>query len=147
MQASPKIRFTSGPRGSGFGMNSGPSGCSAVHGWDQLGGKSRKVSQFCPEPFGMTCPSSRGTTGTAALLHDVNLNRDWCCDFPCFYSLQETDMWTVHCACLDTMLKGRDHGRTAILCPWEVNHFCRLWADHDGIIDAALCLYVAQWPR
>ena len=26
---------------------------------------------------------------------------------------------------------GRDHDRTAILCPREVNHFRRSWADHE----------------
>ena len=26
---------------------------------------------------------------------------------------------------------GDDHGRTAILCPREVNHFRRPWTDHE----------------
>ena len=33
---------------------------------------------------------------------------------------------------------GRDHGRTAILCSREVNHFRRSWV---GVDDAALNLY------
>ena len=92
--------------------------------------------------------SSRGAVWTVALLH-VNLNRDngdWCCewlddlrhkhrflhDLHCFYALQETDRWTTSAMNVPQFfVYGRDHGRTAILCPREFNHFRLSWVDQE----------------
>ena len=66
---------------------------------------------------------------------------DWCCEwlddlkhkhhmlheFSCFYALQETDNWTTFAMNVPGyIVYGTDHGRTAILCPQEVNHFSSL---------------------
>ena len=80
------------------------------------------------------------------MTRDAGKQGDWCCewlddlrhkhhilhDFPGFYALQATDNWTTfainvpgYFVCI------RDHGRTATLCPREVNDFRRLWADHE----------------
>ena len=71
---------------------------------------------------------------------------DWCCewldglrhkhrmlhDFPCFYALQEADPWTTSAMNVPGyIVYGTDHGRTAILCPREVNHFRRSWVDNE----------------
>ena len=79
----------------------------------------------------------------------MNLNRengDWCCewlddlrhthrflhDVRCFYALQETDSRTTSAMNVPGYIVcGRDHGRTAILCPRDVNHFRRSWVDHE----------------
>ena len=79
----------------------------------------------------------------------INLNRekgDWCCEWlddlrhkhhfldgcSCFFALQETDSWTTSAVNVPGyIVYGNDHGRTAILCPREVNHFSRSWADHE----------------
>ena len=79
----------------------------------------------------------------------MNLNRekgDWCCEwlhdlrhkhhilheFPCFYALQETDHWTTSAMNVPGyIVYGTDHGRTAILCPREVNHFRRSCVDNE----------------
>ena len=78
----------------------------------------------------------------------VNLHRekgDWCCewlgdlrhrhhilhDLRCFYALQETDHWTTSAMNVPGyIVYGTDHGRTAILCPREVDHFRRSWVDN-----------------
>ena len=79
----------------------------------------------------------------------VNLNRekgDSCCewlddlrhkhhilhDYTCFSALQETDnLMTSAMNVAGYIVYGNDLGRTAILCPREVNHFRRSWIDNE----------------
>ena len=73
-------------------------------------------------------------------------------DFPCFYALQETDNWTTSAMNVPGfVVYGRHHGRTAILCTREVNHFRRSWVEHERctamLVGVALCLCAAQWTR
>ena len=80
-----------------------------------------------------------------ALLHEKP-NREkggWCCewlddsrhkhhilhDYSCFYALQEIGSPVMNVP--GYIVYGNDHGRTAILCPREVNHFRRSWVDHE----------------
>ena len=83
------------------------------------------------------------------LFWTVNLNRengDWYYEWlddlrhkhrflhesPCLYALQETDNSTTSAMNLPGYIAyGRDHGRTANLCPREVNHFRRSWVDSE----------------
>ena len=83
------------------------------------------------------------------LLRTINLNREkgeWCCewlddlrhkhhilhDFPCFYALQETDNWKTSAMNVPGYtVYGTDHGRTAILCQREVDHFRHSWVDNE----------------
>ena len=92
--------------------------------------------------------SSHGQSGPW-LFCTINLNRaegDRCCewlddlrhkhhilhDFFCFYALNETDGWKTSAMNVPGLIVyGRDQGRTAILCPREVKHFRRSWADHE----------------
>ena len=53
-------------------------------------------------------------------------------DFPCFYALQETDHSTTSAINVPGYtVYGTDHGRTATLCPREVNNFRRSWVDNE----------------
>ena len=53
-------------------------------------------------------------------------------NYHCFYALHETDNWTTSAMNVHGhVVYGNDHGRTAILCPREVNHFRRSWTDHE----------------
>ena len=53
-------------------------------------------------------------------------------DVSCFYALQETDIWTTSKMNVPgCIVYGRDHRRTAILCPREVCHLRRSWVDHE----------------
>ena len=89
------------------------------------------------------------TEASPWLFCTIELNRekgDWCCEWlddlrhkhhilhelPCFYVLQETDHWTTSARNVPGYsVYGTDHGRTDILCPWEVNHFRRSWVDNE----------------
>ena len=98
------------------------------------------------------------------------ISTDWCCDwfddlrhknhilhdYPCFYALQETDSWTTSAMnILGLIVYGVDHGRTAILCPREVNQFRRSWVDNErctailvGSMMLLFCVFfTAQWTR
>ena len=51
------------------------------------------------------------------------------CD--CFFALQETDNWATSSMNVPGyVVCGVDHGRTAMLCPREVDHFRRLWVEN-----------------
>ena len=88
-------------------------------------------------------------------LDDLRHNHHSLHGYPCFYALQVIDNWTTfamnvpgHIVC------GNDHGKTAILCPREVNHFRRSWVDHERctaiLVGSTMLLTVfsktAQWP-
>ena len=42
---------------------------------------------------------------------------------------------------------GTDHGRTAILCPREVNHFRRSWVDNERRTAMLLSVYMPHSGR
>ena len=104
----------------------------------------------CCKPFWMMRDARRhaGQSGPW-LFCTINLNRengDRCCewldelrhkhsflhDIHYFCALQETDIWTTSAMNVPKyIVYGRDHARTAILCPREVNHFRRSWVDHE----------------
>ena len=55
-------------------------------------------------------------------------------DFPCFFALQETDLWTI--SEMDVpghIVYGRDLGKTAILCHRQVSQLRRSWVSHDRV--------------
>ena len=56
------------------------------------------------------------------------INTTFLHDYPCFFALQETVKWNTSAM---NIVYGNDHGRTAILCPWEVDHFRRAWVDKE----------------
>ena len=92
-------------------------------------------------------------------------NDDWCCEclddlrnkhrilheYSCFYALQETDNWTTSAmSVLGYIVCGSDHGKTAILWLWEVNHFRRSWVDHErctAIMFGSLMLLSVNMPH
>ena len=68
----------------------------------------------------------------AVWLDDLRHKHNILHDFPCFYSLQETDNWTTSAMNVPGFIvDGRDHDKTATPCPREVNHFRCSWFDHE----------------
>ena len=74
-------------------------------------------------------------------------------DLPCFYALQETDNWTVaDMRVPGYIVCGKNPGKTANLCPRDVNHFrCSMGGEESmhrhfgGVEDASFSLHAAQW--
>ena len=75
----------------------------------------------------------------------------FCHELPCFYALQETDHWTISAMNVPGyVVYGTDHGRTAMLCPREVNHFRRSWVDNErctAILVGSTMLFSVFMPR
>ena len=65
--------------------------------------------------------------------------------------LQETDNWTTSAVNVPGyIVRGTDHGRTAILCPREVYHFRRSWVDNDrctAILVGSMMLLTEYMPH
>ena len=59
-------------------------------------------------------------------------NTTFCTSFPAFTLCKRlTIARPLQLNVVGYIVYGRDHGRTAIVCPWEVNHFRRSWADDE----------------
>ena len=61
-------------------------------------------------------------TGVVSSWTTWDTNTTFCMTTPVSYALQETDTWTTSAMNVPGyFVYGTDHGRTAILCPREVN--------------------------
>ena len=67
------------------------------------------------------------------------------------YALQETDHWTTSAMNVPGFIvQGTGHGRKAILCQREVNHFRRSWGDNErctAILVGSTMLLSVYKPR